>query len=60
MKKANAPVIIKKPEPNMKGLISDTTCLGLGKVRWESIYNLLEAEEPEKLEVEATSYYTSK
>jgi len=29
-----------------KGLISDTTCLGLGRTTWQSTYNLIEAEEP--------------
>ena len=60
VKIAKAPVVVKEPEPNKKGLISDTTCLGLGKSSWESIYNLLEAEEPEELKVEATRYSTSK
>lgn len=35
-----------------KGIDSDTTCLGLGKASWESIYNLLEAEDPEEIEEE--------
>lgn len=35
-----------------KVLIADTTCLGLGKASWESIYNLLEAEDPEEIEEE--------
>ena len=29
-----------------KGLISDTTCSGLGRTTWQSTYNLIEIEEP--------------
>lgn len=60
VKKAKAPVVVKEPEPSKKGLISDTTCLDLGKASWESIYNLLEAEEVEELEEEATANSTRK
>lgn len=59
-KKAKAPVIAKEPELNKKGLISDTTCLNLGNASWESIYNLIEVEEPEELEEEAMVDSTSK
>ena len=55
VKKAKAPVVVKEPEPINKWLISDTTCLGLGKSSWESIYNLIEVEEPEEMEEEATA-----
>ena len=41
------------PGPSKKGLISDTTCLGLGNTTWQSIYNLVEAEEPQQTTVEA-------
>ena len=27
-------------------LVTDTTCLGLGKNSWEGVYNLLEVEYP--------------
>lgn len=60
VKKAKAPLIVKEPKPNKKGLILDTTCLSLGKESWESIYNLLEVEEPKELEEEATTDSTSK
>jgi len=43
-----------------KGLISDTTCSGLGKTSWQSTYNLIEAEEPEVTTVEATVDTTQK
>ena len=43
-----------------KGLISDTTCSGLGKTSWQSTYNLIEAEEPEATTVEATVDTTQK
>ena len=36
-------------------LVSDTTCLGLGKILWEGIYALLEAEDPKEIEEEATT-----
>ena len=46
-----APTTIVEPAKNLgpskKGLISDTTYLGLGNTSWESIYNLIEAEELE-------------
>lgn len=41
--------------PSKKGLISDTTCLGLGNTSWESIYNIIGAEEPEEILEEATT-----
>lgn len=46
--------------PSKKGLIVDTTCLGLGKSTWISIYNLIEAEEPEIAVVQATADSTRK
>lgn len=48
------------PGPSKKGLISDTTCLGLGNTSWQSIYNLIEAEEPKEIEEEAIADSTSK
>ena len=48
------------PGPGKKGLISDTTCLGLGNTSWQSIYNLIEAEEPEEVSEEATADSTNK
>ena len=59
-KKAKATLVAKEPGPSKKGLISDTTCLGLGNASWERIYNLIEAEEPEELEEEATADSTNK
>lgn len=38
---------IADPGTKRKGLISNTTCLGLGRTTWQSTYNLIEAEEPE-------------
>ena len=38
-----------------KGLISDTTCLGLAKTTWQSTYNLIEAEELKVTAVQATA-----
>src|SRR3984885_242679 len=35
-----------------KGLISDTTCLGLTRTTWQGTYNLIEAEGPTVTEVE--------
>jgi len=50
---ASAPIATVKPAkdlgPSKKGLTSDTTCLGLGNTSWESIYNLIEAEEPKEI-----------
>jgi len=43
-----------------KGLISNTTCLGLGRTTWQSTYNLIEAEEPKVTEVQATTDSTRK
>lgn len=48
------------PRPSKKGLISDTTCLGLGNTCWQSIYNLIEAEECEEASGGATVDSTSK
>jgi len=42
------------PGPSKKGLISDTTCLGLGNTTWQNIYNLVEAEEPQQTSVQAS------
>ena len=45
--------LIADPGPSKKGLISDTTCLGLGNTTWQSTYNLVEAKEPQETSVEA-------
>lgn len=45
-------LVLTKEEPVKKVLIGDTTCTGLGKASWESIYNLLEAKDPEEIEEE--------
>lgn len=45
--------LAKDLKPSKKGLISDTTCLSLANTRWESIYNLIEVEEPEEVSEEA-------
>ena len=50
----------KEPQPNKKGLISNTTCLGLRNTSWEIIYNLMEVNEPEELSEEATTDSTNK
>ena len=43
-----APAVTVQPTsdlgPSKKGLISDTTCIGLGNTSWKSIYNLIEAK----------------
>jgi len=52
-KSATTSPLAKDPGPSKKGLISDTTCLGLGNTSWESIYNLIEVEELEELSEEA-------
>ena len=61
---ASAPAVTWKsttdPGPSKKGLISDTTCLGLENTSWKSIYNLIEAEEPEMVSVQATADSTRK
>lgn len=61
---ASAPTATVQPTndlgPSKKGLISDTTCLGLGNTSWQSIYNLIEAEEPEEVLEEATADSTNK
>ena len=51
---------IADPGASIKGLISDSTCLGLGKTTWLSIYNLIEAEELEVTIVQATTDTTQK
>ena len=48
------------PGPSKKGLISDTTCLGLGNTTWQSIYNLVEAKEPQLTSVQAAADPTRK
>ena len=45
-------IVLTKEEPVKKGSIRDTTYASLGKASWESIYNLLEAEDPEEIEEE--------
>lgn len=61
---AAAPIVIieltSDPGPSKKGLISDAICLGLGNTSWQSIYNLIEAEEPDETEEQATAGSTSK
>jgi len=52
--------LAKDPGPSKKGLILDTTCLDLGNTSWESIYNLIEAEEPEEILEEATANSSNK
>ena len=59
-KKSTVTPTTKQPEQSKKGLISNTTCLGLGNTSWESIYNLIEAEEPEELSKGATADSTNK
>ena len=44
-RKAKVPVV-PKDQPAKLVLVTDTTCLGLGKTSWEGVYNLLEAEDP--------------
>ena len=51
---------IADPGPRKKGLISDTTCLGLGNTTWLNIYNLIEAEESEVTTVQSTADPTRK
>jgi len=51
---------IANPGTKRKGLISDTTCLGLGKNTWQSTYNLIEAEGPNVTVVQATADSTRK
>ena len=55
----SAPMVIGQhatdPGPSKKGLISDTTCLGLGNTTWQSIYNLVEAEDPQQTSVQASA-----
>jgi len=51
---------IADPGTNRKGLISNSTCLGLGKTTWLRTYNLIEAEEPEVTTMQATVDTTRK
>ena len=51
---------IAEPGTKKKGLISDTTCLGLRRTTWQGTYNLLEAEGPKMTEIEATTDSTNK
>jgi len=51
---------IAEPRTKKKGLISDTTCLGLRRTTWQSTYNLLEAEGPKVTEIQATADSTHK
>ena len=48
------------PSGKNKGLISDTTCLGLTRATWQGSYNLIEAEEPKVTEIEISCDNTSK
>jgi len=61
---AAAPTATVQPAKDLgqskKWLISDTTCLGLGNTSWESIYNLIEAEEPEEISEEAIADSSNK
>ncbi len=43
-----------------KGLISDTTCLGLARTTWQGTYNLIEAEGPMMTVVQASADSTRK
>lgn len=45
---------VTDPSNKKKGLISDTTCSGLGRTTWQSTYNLIEVEEPKLTMVQAT------
>lgn len=53
-RKAKAPITVEEGQAKLV-LISDTTCQGLGKISWEGIYALLEAENPTKIEEEVTT-----
>ncbi len=55
-----AGLAVVDPTGKNKGLISDTTCLGLPKTTWQGIYNLIEAEGPMVTEVEILCDNTSK
>ena len=43
-----------------KGLISDTTCLGLTRATWQGTYNLIEAKEPKVTGIQVSCDSTSK
>ena len=51
---------VADPTNKKKGLISNTTCSGLGKTTWQTTYNLIEAEEPEVTTVQASADSTRK
>ena len=55
---ARQPVI--DPSEKNKGLISDTTCLGLTRTTWQGTYNLIEAEGPKVTGIEISCDNTSK
>lgn len=46
--------IIAKDEPKKLVLIADTAYSGLDRTSWESMYNLLEAEDPTEIEEEGS------
>ena len=48
------------PGSKKKGLISDTTCLGLTRATWQGTYNLIEAEEPRVMGIQVSCDSTSK
>lgn len=58
-RKSKAPIVVEE-SPTKLVVILDTTCLGLGKISWEGIYTLLEAEDPMEIEEEATTDGTDK
>ena len=43
------------PSGKNKGLISDTTCLGLTRTTWQGTYDLIESKKPAQVEEEATA-----
>ena len=45
---------VPKEKPAKIKLVTDTACQGLGKISWEEVYNMLEAENPTITEVKAT------
>ena len=51
---------VADPTNKKKGLISDTTCLGLVRTTWQGTYNLIEAEEPAATMVQSTVDLTRK
>lgn len=59
-KKPTTTSVAKELRSSKKGLTSDTMCLILGNTSWESIYNLIEAEEPKELSEEAIADSTNK